>query len=110
MSDKSVYMIIVVYIVALFFLLKLGDDEGHHRFLQKERKKDGGIPERSVRQLPTATFVKKAIPIKSAASEALRFSQKKNNRISLLFISQDRVRKESLKFSSKTFSQHGLDE
>ena len=41
--------------------------------------------------------VKEANRIKSAASDALKYGEKKNNRISLLFIGQDRVGKTSLK-------------
>ena len=41
--------------------------------------------------------VKETNRIKSAASDALKYGEKKNNRISLLFIGQDRVGKTSLK-------------
>ena len=67
----------MVIVVLFFQLLKLGDNN--------ELPFQAGIP------------AKEANRIKSAASDALKYGEKKNNRISLLFIGQDRVGKTSLK-------------
>ena len=73
MSDRSVMVIVVLF----FQLLKLGDNN--------ELPFQAGIPGKEENR------------IKSAASDALKYGEKKNNRISLLFIGQDRVGKTSLK-------------
>ena len=67
----------MVIVVLFFQLLKLGD----------------------INELPfeAGIAVKETNRIKSAASDALEYGQKKNNRISLLFIGQDRAGKTSLK-------------
>ena len=67
----------MVIVVLFFQLLNLGDNN--------ELPFQAGIP------------IKETNRIKSAASDALKYGEKKNNRISLLFIGQDRVGKTSLK-------------